>query len=67
MHIEESFRDDKSGGFDMAHTRLQHPARLERPLLALAIAKLWCHELGEQVLAQGEAVRRLIDPAQNAN
>lgn len=62
MHTEESFRDDKSGGFDMAHTRLQHADRLERLLLALAIAKLWCHELGEHVLQQGEAGRRVIDP-----
>jgi len=62
MHTEESFRDDKSGGFDMAHTRLQHADRLERLLLALAIAKLWCHELGEQVLEHGDACRRTIDP-----
>lgn len=62
MHAEESFRDDKSGGFDMAHTRLQHADRLERLLLALAIATLWCHELGEHVLAEGEAARRAIDP-----
>jgi hypothetical protein len=62
MHTEESFRDDKSGGFDMAHTRLQHADRLERLLVALAIATLWCHELGEQVLEQGEACRRTIDP-----
>ena len=46
----------------MAHTRLQHADRLERLLLALAIAKLWCHELGEHVLEQGEACRRVIDP-----
>jgi hypothetical protein len=50
MRIEESFRDDQSGGFDLEHTRLKDPARLERLLLALAIATLWCHELGEQVL-----------------
>jgi hypothetical protein len=62
MCIEQSFRDDKSGGFDMAHTKLQHSERLERLLLAVAIATLWCHELGEQVLAQGEASRREIDP-----
>jgi len=62
MHTEESFRDDKSGGFEMAHTRLQHADRLERLLLALAIATLWCHELGEHVLEQGEACRRTIDP-----
>jgi hypothetical protein len=62
MDTEESFRDDKSGGFDMADTRLQHAERLERLLLALAIAKLWCHELGEHVLAGGETARRAIDP-----
>jgi hypothetical protein len=62
MDIDESFRDDKSGGFDMAHTRLQHPERLERLLLAVALATLWCHELGEQVITQGENVRRMIDP-----
>jgi len=62
MDIEQSFRDDKSGGFDIAHTRLQHPDRLERLLLAVAIATLWCHELGEFVLDQGETCRREIDP-----
>lgn len=58
MDIDESFRDDKSSGFDMEHTRLQHPERLERLLLAT----LWCHELGERVIAQGEKTRRVIDP-----
>jgi hypothetical protein len=62
MSIEQSFRDDQSGGFDLEHTRLQHPERLERLLLALAIATLWCHELGAQVLAHGDACRREIDP-----
>jgi len=62
MSIEQSFRDDKSGGFDMAHTRLQHADRIERLLLAIAIATLWCHELGEQVLDEGELARRQIDP-----
>jgi hypothetical protein len=60
MQIEESFRDDKSGGFDLAHTRLQHPERLERLLLAVAIATIWCHELGEKCLKGGN--RRQIDP-----
>ena len=62
MSIEQSFRDDKSGGFDMAHTRLQHADLIERLLLAIAIATLWCHELGEHVLAEGEPARRQIDP-----
>lgn len=62
MDIEQSFRDDKSAGFDMAHTRLLHVERLERLLLALAIATLWCHELGEFVLTSPDSVRRAIDP-----
>lgn len=62
MSIEQSFRDDQSGGFDMEHTRLQRPDELERLLLALSIATLWCHELGEYVLTQGETFRREIDP-----
>ena len=63
MSIEQSFRDDKSGGFDLEHTRLQHPKRVERLLLAVAIATLWCHELGEFVLKQGEDFRSQVDPS----
>jgi hypothetical protein len=60
MRIEESFRDDQSAGFDLEHTRLEHPARLERLLLAVAIASLWCHEIGEQVL-QDQTLREELD------
>lgn len=63
MSIEQSFRDDKSGGFDLEHTRLQHAERVNRLLLATAIATLWCHELGEFVLEHGEAFRRQVDPS----
>lgn len=63
MDIEQSFRDDKSGGFDIGHTRLVHPERLERLLLAVAIATLWCHEVGQFVLLTAKVLRRLIDPA----
>jgi hypothetical protein len=63
MGIEQSFRDDKSGGFDLEHTRLQHAQRIDHLLLALAIATLWCHELGEFVLQQGEPARCSVDPA----
>jgi len=54
MDIERSFRDDKSGGFDIDHTQL---------LLAVAIATLWCHELGGFVLQHGGTHRCMIDPA----
>lgn len=63
MSIEQSFRDDKSGGFDLGHTRLQHAQRIDHLLLAMAIATLWCHELGEFVLKQGESFRCQIDPS----
>lgn len=63
MRIEQSFRDDKSGGFDMEHTRLRHADRIDHLLLALAIATLWCHELGEFVLKHGDAARCQVDPA----
>jgi hypothetical protein len=63
MSIEQSFRDDKSGGFDLEHTRLQHAQRIDHLLLATAIATLWCHELGEFVLKQGDGSRCQVDPA----
>jgi len=63
MSIEQSFRDDKSGGFDLEHTRLQHAQRIDHLLLAMTIATLWCHELGEFVLKQGESARCLVNPA----
>jgi hypothetical protein len=46
----------------MADTRLMHAERLERLFLALAIAKLWCHRLGEQVFTNRESARQAIDP-----
>lgn len=60
MHIEESFRDDKSGGFNLDGSRLTDPKRLDALLLALAIAVLWVYELGEKVLTDKQ--RRTVDP-----
>ncbi|WP_322488397.1 hypothetical protein [Chloroflexus sp.] len=60
MRIEQSFRDDTSAGFAMDHTKLNDAARIERVLLAAAIATLWCHELGDEVLATER--RRRVDP-----
>lgn len=60
MHIEESFRDDKSSGFDLDASRLTDPKRLDALLLALAIAVLWVSALGEKVL--NDKQRRTIDP-----
>jgi Transposase DDE domain len=61
MHIEESFRDDKSGGFDLHASHLTDPKRLDTLLLALSVAVLWVYELGEQVLRDDR--RSEVDPA----
>jgi hypothetical protein len=61
MHIEESFRDDKSGGFDLHASHLTDPKRLDTLLLALSVAVLWIYELGEQVLREDR--RSEVDPA----
>ena len=60
MHVEESFRDDKSGSFDLEATKLRDAERLNHLLLAVAVATLWIYEIGEQVLHNGE--RSEIDP-----
>jgi len=61
MHIEQSFRDDKSGSFDLEATKLTDPVRLTHLLLAIAVATLWIYDIGEQVLrTKGRAE---IDPA----
>jgi hypothetical protein len=61
MRIEESFRDDKSGGFNLNTTKLTDPTRLDHLLLAIAVAVLWIYQIGEQTLRTQQ--RRLIDPA----
>jgi hypothetical protein len=59
--IEESFRDDKLGGFDLEGSLLTDPKRLDTLLLALSVAVLWVYELGEQVLRENR--RSEVDPA----
>lgn len=61
MHIEESFRDEKSGSFDLEATKLTDPERLNHLLLALAVAVLWIYDIGQNVLRANE--RPDIDPA----
>lgn len=63
MIIEQSFRNDKSGGFDLKHTWLQHANCLNRLLLASAIAVFWCYEYGEFFLNHGDGLCRKIDPS----
>lgn len=61
MHIEQSFRDDKSGGFNLQSTKLRDVERLDHLLLALAVAVLWIYEIGERVLRAKQ--RAEMDPA----
>jgi hypothetical protein len=61
MHIEQSFRDDKSGSFDLEATKLTDPERLHHLLLAIAVATLWIYDIGEQVIRSQK--RSEIDPA----
>jgi len=61
MHIEQSFRDDKSGSFDLEATKLTDPDRFNHLLLAIAVATLWIYDIGEHVLRTH--TRAEIDPA----
>ena len=61
MHIEEGFRDEKSGSFDLHHSHLRDPQRLDHLVLAIAVAVLWIYEIGEHVLRADK--RADIDPA----
>jgi hypothetical protein len=56
---EALFRDDKSMGFHLHLSRLRHPERMARLLLAVALAYLWITFLGTLALLGG--LRRLVD------
>jgi hypothetical protein len=60
MHVEESFRDDKSGSLDLHASHLTDAKRLDTLLLAIAIAVLWINQRGEHLLR--EERRKEIDP-----
>jgi Transposase DDE domain len=58
--IEESFRDEKSGGYQIHSSQLATPEALERLILILAMATLHLTSLGVGVV-QAEK-RRWVDP-----
>ena len=58
--IEESFLDDKSGGFQLESSRIDSADALERLLLILATATLYLVSSGTAMVEMGR--RRLIDP-----
>jgi hypothetical protein len=51
--IEPTFRDWKSYGFDLESTHIADDQRLERLILAMAIATLWLTHLGHWVVTTG--------------
>jgi hypothetical protein len=57
--IEETFLDDKSGGFQVQTSELQTPEALERLFLVLAVATLYFTSVGLSVVRAG--VRRWVD------
>lgn len=59
MWIEESFRDDKSHGFDWQKSLLRDPEHASRLLLALALAVRALFALGSRALRRGR--RRALE------
>jgi hypothetical protein len=57
--IEESFLDDKSGGFQVQTNQLETPEALERLFLIVAIATLHCTSIGIGVVRA--QLRRWVD------
>jgi len=53
--IEPLFGDIKGHGFDLQKSRLQHPDRIERLMLAVSLAYLWLCFLGSLTLMFGLA------------
>lgn len=51
MDIDEAFRDDKSGGFQLEDCELSDPGSVERLLLVMAVATLHLVSLGSYVVA----------------
>src|SRR6266496_3065313 len=58
--IEETFRDEKSGGYQLQTSRLATPDALERLLLILALATLYLTSLGTAVVQADKW--RWVDP-----
>lgn len=57
--IEPLFGDVKGHGFDFQTCRLQHPERLSRLMLAVALAYLWLFFLGTVAITTGQ--RKWVD------
>jgi hypothetical protein len=57
MCAEESYRDEKSSGFDWQRSRVRDPRHADRLLLAMALATLWITSVGTQLVKRGLRTR----------
>lgn len=53
MRQEQSFRDEKSSGFQWQQSRVREPAHADRLLLIMALAMTWLIQLGIRLIKQG--------------
>jgi len=63
--IEATFRDFKSGGFQLESSKLTKPDRMNRLLLVMCITYLWCYHVGRWVFKTGR--RRQVDTGRKRN
>jgi len=63
--IEATFKDFKTGGFQLESSRLTNPDRMNRLLLVMAITYLWCYHVGRWVFKTGR--RRQVDTGSKRN
>ena len=62
MGIDFGFLDDKSAGFQLEETELEHPRRLDHLLLVMAWCSLYLVSLGTHLVTTGQ--RQMIDAHQ---
>jgi hypothetical protein len=62
MGIDFGFLDDKSAGFQLEETELEHPRRLDHLLLVMAWCSLYLVSLGTHLVTTGQ--RQMLDPHQ---
>ena len=58
-HVEATYADTKTRGFDLEASRITDRNRLNRLMLALVLALWWAHLLGQRVIRSG--IRRQFD------
>lgn len=63
--IDATFKDFKTGGFQLESSKLTDPERMNRLLLVICITYLWCYHVGRWVFKTGR--RRQVDVGSRRN